>query len=466
MQRLGGISSPVGTVAVVGGGASGILAATHLLARAERAIDVVIIEPRAQIGAGVAYCTDDPTHLLNAPSSEMSAWSDRPSDFTSYISTRGYPADGFAFAARHVFRDYLAASFAEAQAQQRSDSGSERVAGEAVALIRHEGDRGSSFIVGMRDGSHLAADHVVLAIGPANPTAKWRELAGQLHSQKVIADPWVPGALDVLHRDDRVLLVGSGLTMVDIALSLQDRNHRGTLVARSRHGLLPLRQVVGPSETVDLSLDISGRSAREVLRAIRDATDKAIYAGQDWRGVIGAVRERLPLLWQGLAELEQQRFLRHAGRYWEIHRHRMAPVVGQSLDRLLDSGQLTVGSGRLTALESRAQGVAASLLRAGGREEMLVVDAVVNCTGAGHAVDYRTSSRLIGRLLESGTAAIDRSGLGLLVDAHGDLCDAGGHADPRLHSLGWLRRGQLYESTAIAEIRVQAETLASRIAGR
>jgi uncharacterized NAD(P)/FAD-binding protein YdhS len=454
---------PVGTIAVIGGGASGILATIHLLSRATRPVDVVVVEPGDRLGGGVAYGTSEPTHLLNAPTCEMSAWSNRPNDFTVFVGRHGYPSDGMAFVPRRLYRDYLLETLVAVRSRERPDSGAELLAEEAIALIRPSGvTPRRRLVVGLRHGSHLRADHVVLAVGPPATVAPWTRLETAIFDPKLVVDPWCGDALEAIERDDRVLLLGSGLTAIDVVLSLDARGHRGKLLGRSRHGLLPQRQTGRRYTSISSNLDVSTRTARELFSAVRVAAEKASYAGDDWRAIVAGVRDELPHLWIGLDASERDRLLRHAQRYWEIHRHRIAPDVGVVLDRVLKSGRLDVAPGRLVALERSGGGFIASFER-GGRAEDLAVDAIVNCTGP--AGSYQENSRLVDQLLRTGTATVDPSGLGLAVDSNGDLRDGRGSSDAQIHTLGWPRRGRLYESSAIPEIRGQAETLAERLVG-
>jgi uncharacterized NAD(P)/FAD-binding protein YdhS len=445
---------PVGTIAVIGGGASGILATIHLLSRATRPVDVVVVEPGGRLGGGVAYGTNEPTHLLNAPTSEMSAWSDHPDDFTAFVDRHGYCADGTAFVPRHLYREYLLETLAAVRSRERPDSGAELLAEEAIALIRPVGvTPRRQLVVGLRHGSHLRADHVILAVGPPATVAPWMRFEAPICDPKLVVDPWGSDALEAIERDDRVLLLGSGLTAIDVVLSLEARGHRGKLLGRSRHGLLPQRQTGRRFAAISSNLDVSTRTARELFSAVRVAAEKVSYTGEDWRAIVAGVRDEVPRLWIGLDATERDRLLRHAQRYWEIHRHRIAPDVGVALDRVLESGRLNLAPGRLVSLERTGGSLVAGFDRAGNAEE-LVVDAIVNCTGP--AASYQQNSRLIDQLLRTGTATVDHNG---------DLRDGRGGADAQIHTLGWPRRGRLYESSAIPEIRGQAETLAERLVG-
>ncbi len=152
-------------------------------------------------------------------------------------------------------------------------------------------------------------------------------------------DPWDERALEGLEAQDTVLTIGSNLTMVDIALALDHRGHRGPIVAVSRHGLLPQphRKSLLPS----WSSGVEGRtgSPRELLRAIREDVTLASAGGLDWRSVVDSIRPRIVSIWTSWSDRERGRFLRHARAYWEIHRHRMAPENARVIGSLLESSR-------------------------------------------------------------------------------------------------------------------------------
>jgi uncharacterized NAD(P)/FAD-binding protein YdhS len=393
---------PVGIIAVIGGGASGILATIHLLSRATRPVDVVVVEQSGRIGAGLAYATNEPSHLLNSPACEMSAWCDRPDDFTAFASHHGYRADGMAFVPRHLYRDYLLETLATVQSRQRADSEAELLAEEAIALTRPTTvSPRRQLVVGLRHGSHLRADHVVLAVGPTATVSPRSRFDEPWFDPKLVVDPWCSDALEAIDRGDRVLLLGSGLTAIDVVLSLDARGHRGKILVRSRHGLLPQRQIDRRYAAISPNLDASTRTARELFSAVRVAAEKASVTDDDWRAIVAGVRDELPRLWNGLGARERERLLRHAQRYWEIHRHRIAPEVGVALDRVVESGRLEIAPGRLVSLQRASEGFIARFDR-GGYAEEIAVDAIVNCTGP--AASYQENSRLVDQLLRTGTA--------------------------------------------------------------
>lgn len=305
----------------------------------------------------------------------------------------------------------------------------------------------------LHSGEAILARHAVLALGNFAPAPL--AVLGEAQA-RVWQSPWQP---DVAwpSAGTRVLLVGAGLTAMDVILSLAARGHRGPWHVLSRHGLLP--NAHGPHTRPPLALDLPQGNVRALLRSLRAA---ASAPGADWRPIIDGVRQKAHALWTSLGEGEQRRFLRHARTYWEVHRHRIAPDVDRQLQGFLKSGQLQVHAGRLEQLLASPTSLEASFRpRGSARRERLVVDLAVNCTGpVGHAA---STDVLVGALLRRGLASPGPFQLGLATDARGALLNTQGLAGSRLWTLGSLRRGQLWESTAIPDIRLQAAALAARL---
>jgi uncharacterized NAD(P)/FAD-binding protein YdhS len=401
------------TVAVVGGGCAGVLVTRELLRDSDD--EVVLIEP-GEPGAGVAYGHARPWHLLNSRAGAMSADPDDPGHFARWAGTT---AD--AFRPRAEYGAYLRTVLAEAD---RSSSGRLRVHRARVAAIAPDGT------VALDDGGVVLADHVVLATG--GPAAARQRID---HS-RYLTDPWRPGVLEALPADRPVLLVGTGLTAVDVALTLTaDGRRTAPVVAVSRRGLLPLTHTAEATPPAVPSLDDCA-TLRDVVRAVRAAAGGA----GDWRPVVDGLRPLLDQLWGALTPGEQDAFLRHLARPWECHRHRMAPAVAARVTELRGAG----------LLEIRAGGVAAWPGLAG-------FAAVVNCAGPGRLPG--AAGPLVGGLLAAGLARVGPHGLGLDIDRAGRLVGADGRAHDRLWLVGALRRGAQWETTAVPEIRAQARRL-------
>jgi uncharacterized NAD(P)/FAD-binding protein YdhS len=373
----------------------------------------------------------------------MSVRSDAPDDFTEWCRRRDPAVTGASFVPRTWYgsylRDRLAGAAASAPGRLELHTG--RVTSLRLA-------RGPRPVAVDSTGRERTAERVVLAAGHASGDPAWA--AGLRHHPRYVSDPWAAGALDRVPVDGPVLLVGTGLTAVDTALTLSRRG--ADLIAVSRHGLLPHSHVdalPGHVAPLPAAEDPPCDGIAPLMRHVR----RAAGAGPDWRTTVDALRPAVNDIWQRLSPQCRERFLRHAARYWEVHRHRMAPPIAAEVAVLVESGRLRVRGGRVVAGVPAGDRVDVAL--AGG--EALRVAAVVNCTGPGSPL----RQPLVRDLVHAGSARAEPLGLGLDVDPTGRLLDADGLAWPDVQLIGPARRGRLWETTAVPEIRAQAESLAA-----
>jgi uncharacterized NAD(P)/FAD-binding protein YdhS len=443
-------------VAIVGGGAAGVLAAVHLRRRKPDA-QITLIDASGRPGTGAAYGTADPTHLLNVPAQRMSAWPDDPDHFCRWLEERAVtPFESFA--PRLAYGRYLRDQLTVADVRIET--------AEVVGLTR-----GAPARLALNDGRSLSADTVVLASGRPEggmPDSLDRAFAPVLAAGadgRVVLDPWAPGALAALgaRRPASVLVIGSGLTGVDVALHLIARGATVTLL--SRHGALPRRfRVTGPPTPLP-SLDALGAEVSlEQLRAALGADlVHARDAGWDWRQVIDAVRPRTARLWRSLSWEDQRRFMREDLRQWEILRHRMPPTIADAIHTAIDNGQLIIEAGEVADVSLPGSDVELVVTTSDGSMRRRG-DAVVVATGG--AWDRRSLQRspLWANLLATDVASLHPCGVGVRIDTDGYLIDGSGGAVPDIVCLGSIRQGELWETTAIPEIRAQAAAIAELLA--
>lgn len=411
------------TTLVIGGGCSGALTAHHLLRTTDQ--NILLVDPGHKPARGLAYSTTDHQHLLNSRAIAMSVDSSRPTDFIDWAHRHGHPCEPTSFLPRRLYGDYLAAALHHAD-----DGRLHHIRDTATRLH----PTGTGIHLRLRTGTVLHAEHAVLATGHAPPTDPPAITPALRSHPRYIANPWTPGALHAVPTNTPVLLLGTGLTAVDVALTLSRHPRTAPIHAHSRRGLLPQAHVLPHAPATPIP--ITPGPLRHLIRQIRTAATHS----DDWRAVIDGLRPHTNTLWQHLTDTEQRRFIRHAARTWETHRHRMAPPVAARIAHLRDTGQLHIGTttGRLDAT---AAGITAD-----GR----TYGAVINCTGPGSAL----RQPLIRALIADRHAQPNRLGLGLDVDNHGALT-----GDTGIHVVGPARRGHLWETTAVPEIRAQAETL-------
>ncbi len=452
------------SVLIVGAGFCGMTLATELLRRsAEGALHITIVDPAVHAG-GVAYAPRTFPFLLNVPAGRMSAAASDPLEFLRFARQRDAQATVEDFRPRAEYGAYLQERLANAQALA-ANARLERVCGVVIALERSL--RGQGFTAHLQDGRRLSAHAVVLALGnppphPVGPDAR------VLRSARFVADPWAQALR--IRPGERVLLLGTGLTMADVACALDA--HTGGKVqlhALSRHGLLPLSQdpfrpVLRPQEAVP-ELDRAARSsARALLQAARALAARIQTQGGDWREAATLLRTAAPVLWQQLAPRERRRFLRHVRVYWEIHRHRLAPPTAQRLSQLERCGRLTIYAGRLRSCRRAQTGLIATWRPRGGRQRLVVqpYDRIINCTGPDYDL-RRSENRLWRSLTAEGLVVPDNDGLGLITGRAGAVLSRTGQPVAGLHYLGPMLRPRYWECTAVAELRDHAVELAQEL---
>ncbi|WP_293389460.1 FAD/NAD(P)-binding protein [Nevskia sp.] len=449
-------------VAIIGAGFSGTMVAVNLLREATGPLRVILIERADAAGLGVAYREQPDCHLLNVRAEGMSAFPDQPSHFLKWLAEhRGDEAlvNPAAFLPRRLYGVYLRSILAEAAATSRRDVRLELVHDEVLGVAASERE----IRLRLAKGNPITAQRVVLAMGNPGPADPPADDPSFYSSPLYQSHAWSTHGLISVRHDDAVLLIGSGLTTLDWLAALHERGHRGPIHVVSRRGLLPRAHAVAPRHVLSFDLFAVPPTVRQLMRVIRHEIDTVIAEGGDWRSVMDALRPHGQRLWQRLSRPEQQRFLRHARTYWDIHRHRAAPRIVETVNRLTERGQLEVLAARPVSYADNGDAVEVQLRTRGGKQTItLTVQRVVNCTGPDS--NYRRLNHpLLQSLREQGLATVDTLGLGLETDAAGGLVERDGRASARIFTLGPTRKGELWETTAVPEIRGQAQSLARHL---
>jgi uncharacterized NAD(P)/FAD-binding protein YdhS len=382
-------------LAIVGGGATGTLLAIHALRLGRTGERIVLIDSGPRPG-GIAYRTDDPLHLLNVPASRMSAFASEPGHFVDWLRRRA-PSVASDFVPRGLHGRYLAEALSlEAE---KSAATLEQIKDEVIS-VEPPGPGRSARVLLREDRSSLEARTVVLAtdhhFSGRPPEALSQLEPGTEYFGRIWGER---GLIELPSRDARVLLLGTGLTMADVALTLVSRGHRGKLIALSSRGLLPppFRQVSAPTQL-------------------------------SWR-------PRLPP--------------DTASRLHEVVAWRKLELKA---GRILGAWRL-MKSGKTRAI--RVEYFSKEL----GTPAKLETDVVLNCMGP-EADLAKSAPPLLETLLSRGLVRLDRRRSGLETDSWGRLIDHSGAALDWARNLGPLSRGKFWESTAIPELRVQAERMA------
>jgi uncharacterized NAD(P)/FAD-binding protein YdhS len=450
-------------IAIVGAGFSGTLLALHLLRRCPPGSKITLIERGVQFGRGAAYATGNPSHLLNVPAGKMSAFHDRPHDFVEWLATQtDLPVPGplteGSFVPRQVFGNYVRHLLnQEIKAPAKSVS---------LELLRGDAQRielsGDEVVLHLDRRRTVRTDLAVLAVGNFPPESPTLADSSFYDTALYRSDPWAVDTFTDLDADSPVLMIGTGLTMVDAAISLLDRGHRGSIHALSRRGLRPQRHlpvVRAPTPRADsFPTDLVPLTA-----FMRREGRRAASEGADWRAIVDELRPFTGDVWAEMALADRARFLRHLRPWWEIHRHRMAAPVADKIDAAIARGQLTLYGGRIRSFDVDGDRVTLSYrVRGTDRVERITAARVINCSGPG--ADYaRISHPLIRSLLKGGMVRPDPLCLGLDVTRNCALKDTKGAISGRLFAVGPVTKAAFWEMTAVPDIRRQCEYLANHL---
>jgi uncharacterized NAD(P)/FAD-binding protein YdhS len=440
-----------------------------MLRRATAGTRIVLVERRPPAGPGVAYHTDCPAHLLNVPAGQMSLFPGDPEDFLRWMRRHlghvGFPdrIEPTDFLPRHVYGAYIIETLETARAAAGPGVEFESIAGEAVDL--EETGAGPRLI--LADGRTFSAQAVVLALGNLPGEYPIQRSIPFYRGPRYVHVPWLSSLMGNISRSDDVLVVGAGPTAVDIIIQLDRLGHHGTIHALSRRGLRPLGQKPGLPACPPLwSDDQLPKTVRQCLHLLHSEALRAAVRGRDWRPIIDAIRPQTQAIWAGFSLEERARFMRHARPFWDVHRHRIAPETAATIDRLEAENRVKFHAGRLESLrDTPTEAEAVFRPHATDHRVMLHVAKVINCTGP--RTDYsKYQHPLLINLLARGLIDHDPLALGINALPNQEVLRYRDGPTGWLFTLGAPLKGMLWESTAVAEIRVQAQALAELLIAR
>jgi uncharacterized NAD(P)/FAD-binding protein YdhS len=436
---------------IIGGGASGVLFAYQLLRLGSPAFRVTLIERRPEIGRGLAYHTGNPDHLLNVRAANMSARSEDPDHFWRWLSAHDadHCGDRYCFVPRRVYGDYIASLIRPLVSRGDDADGLRILNGECVSISQSA----DGVVAELANGAQLTGDVAILATGHDSRKAP----------AACYADPWLPPSTAGIGKNAAVLILGTGLTMVDYVLSLLRDGHDGPIVALSRRGLLPKPHRRVPPLRIDEADVPFGASTSQLLRWLRHHVDAHRAQGGNWRSVVDGIRPFTQRLWRELPATSRRRFLEHARAWWDVHRHRMAPEVEARIAKATEDHRLTVMAAKIVDVSPNATGASVRYRRRGRTEiESFDVGAIVDCTGIVKD-PAATGNPAMRSLFDQGLARVDPLHIGLDVAPDGAILDRNGLPSRRLFAIGPLTRAAFWEIIAIPDIRNQCAELAKRL---
>jgi uncharacterized NAD(P)/FAD-binding protein YdhS len=456
-------------IVIVGGGFSGAMTAVNIARTSDRPVHLTVVNDGRSVGRGVAYALRRPEYLLNVAARNMSAFPDEPDHFLQWLQTRS-EFGSFSeaelrerFIPRQIYGDYLS-SIVQHHLQSpgaRTPVTAEFVTGEAVDVE----PGGPDVVVRLADGSALEADRVVLATGNESPAA----LPG---TEKLadhpawVGNPWEPwenrlAQLDV-DAGGSVVVLGSGLTAVDIIVTLRATGWMGSIHTVSRHGWFPhahFRGIEYP-EFPPPDVDLTALGLDKLLELVQQHCAILNERNANPAIIVDKLRPYTQGIWSHFSCEDREAFkTRHAAR-WNVYRHRIAPVLHAQITGSQLTGQLRVHAANIENLEASRDRI---LIHLQGRQPLLG-HLVINATGPSTTFTA-TRSVLLHNLLRRELVTPDATNMGVRVDPDHTVVTADGNRSPWLLALGPLLKGTYWETIAVPELRGQARRVAETLLG-
>lgn len=451
-------------IGIIGGGFTGASVAVHLSRTSAVPLDISVVEPSAELGRGVAYGSTDPDHRINGPTIQHSLYPDDGGHFDNWCRANGVIADdpecldasGRAFVRRAEMGRYVGHELAVHQGDNPSGSSIRHIQDRAV----HARADGKSFRVSLAAGDDLASDFLVITTSNA-PPALLPVFEGAVAGHSAFyGDPWDLPRLAQIASEARILIIGTGLTMADVAIAVLRERPGASITAISRRGLLPQGQRRVPREdTIAQAMDCAvpafvarhgtPNSARAILRALRGDVRNRIAAGSEWQVAVDELREAAHHIWPALSIQEQSRFGRHLAPWYETYRFRYPPQTETKIQALIEAGRLMTRAAAIVSAQPRQDQIEVTTRRR-GQDDLTVeeFDAVINCTGP-ERKPGRSGDPFLQNLVSGGLLVNHPLGLGLVVDDLFRARDREGRHDGRLRVIGPLARGRLGETNGV-----------------
>jgi uncharacterized NAD(P)/FAD-binding protein YdhS len=450
------IKNSVKRITIIGSGASGTLLAANLLrGEANCKLEINLVDKKEKIGRGVAYSTTTDCHLLNVPAAKMSAFADDIEHFYRWLKENDYDYKPSDFVPRKIYGKYLREVISKSIIDNNANAEINIIDDEAVDVV--EDEFGAQVI--LKSGEILFSDQVILAFGNFPPPSPPLSDLSFINSEKYFQNSWDSTIYDKISPNDDVLIIGTGLSMVDVVLNFYQTNHKGKIFALSTHGLLPAthqsNQAIPPfNGEITSQFKVSG-----IMKTVRERIEEVEGKGGDWRAVIDAMRPVTQTVWLNFDETEKRRFMRHLRRIWDVSRHRMPNECANVLNEMQSAKQLHIKKGRLREINLFDDAKFEVVYANSGLRNKLSVDAIVNCMGSESNLN-RIEFPLIKNLIGKGVITTDPLNLGINALPDGRTINKIGSVSDRIFILGMALKGVLWESTAIPEIRTQANKLA------
>ncbi len=451
---------PAPAVAIIGGGFCGLMTAINLIEKSDRSLLIYLVNEDFPTAKGVAFSAHTSAYLLNVPASNMSCFPDDLRHFLRWLQTKdqykALPENLLerTFVPRKLYGEYLHQTWQEVKSSNPNVKVIE-IKDKAVDITTSV--EGATIYFQKQDA--IATDCVVLATGNEKPSNIRIPNSHFYQSNYYYANPWKPDAVKV-SDEKAVMIIGNGLTMVDTVLGLLEENFNGTIYSLSPNGFALLPHISNGVLYKEMLPEIKPPYQLASLFSSFKKHIKAVSKiGLSAEPVIDSIRVKTGEIWAALPQEDKQQFIRHLRYAWNIARHRIPAHIHRKLQQLRIAGKLVCLKANLLNMEEETGAVRVSFYnKLTGEKESVIVNRVINCTGPVCDIS-RSDNELIKNLVTRKLLTPDPLKLGIYATFDGAVINPEGDVSIRLFTLGSHMKGILWESTAVPDLRVQAERL-------
>jgi uncharacterized NAD(P)/FAD-binding protein YdhS len=455
-------------IAIIGGGFSGTMTAVQLIKKASSKLSICIIEPAGKLFKGAAYNSYSDKHLLNVAAAKMSGFADQPEHFLNWVmaqdayKTKDRELTSNSFLPRNIYGNYLSSIWEDAL-QLAATKGIEiNWLQNRVTKLNYSS---SSITLQLDNNTNVTCEKCVLATGNMLPRNPLIHDSSVLDNKNYFQNPWQLSAVINKPKNLPVLIIGNGLTMVDTVIGLTEYGFKGTIYAVSPNGfnILPHRHNGIEYKGLDEEL-IDGLTLHQIVTIINRHIKSVREFGISAEPIVDALRPKVQKIWKNLSTQEKQQFMSRLRHLWGVARHRIPLHIHDKIQTMRVEGKLLVKSGKILTIQENLDVFQVGYWDKKMNEKIeLQVSSIINCTGPETDLS-RVPEHFLHACLNEGIISQDPLKLGIAAETTTyKVKDQKGNTKHNLFTLGSNLKGELWESTAVNELRLQAEKLAEQL---
>lgn len=456
------------TIGIIGAGFTGTMTAIQLIEKSSAALKIVLINERESLNKGIAYNPYSEKHILNVITGKMSAYSDKPDHFLDWIMARPDFLEkdktliANSFLPRKIYGEYLC----EIWQQALKTAAEKKITVEVIDSFVIDLDTSDTGVsLWLDNDATFSVDECIIASGsniPRNPVIKNKTF---YQSKNYFQNPWKIESVKDTKKNTAVLIIGNGLTMVDTVLGLLEQGFKGEIFSISPNGFNILPHRHNGLKYTKLTEELSeGLHLFELVKLVNKHIRMVREYGVSAEPIIDSLRPHTQKIWRSFSEKDKELFMFRLRHLWGVARHRIPLHSYDKIQQLRFDGKLHINSGKIIDMNETEKGIQIDYFdKKEHARKNIQVSRVINCTGP--ETDFLNLDKsFLKNCVLKGILVQDNLKLGISTNIDTfQVIDAKGELHRNLFTLGSSLKGELWESTAVNELRGQADKLAEQL---